>query len=186
MEVDEIFATLQSHFIKGLMFHSQLASYFNFLCLEGFARQQQYHYLEENKNYLALNDYFITHYNKLIKDEGVDDPEIIPNSWFSINRKQINVHDITDFIAKAYSKWTNWERDTKELLEISYKELIDSGEMGASLFIAQWVKEIDEELVEAEKDQLLLSSIGYDMVEIVDMQEERKMMFEEKIKKCYK
>ena len=64
MTINEIFSQLSQHMIKGLMMHTQLSDYFNFLGLKGYSQCHKYHYFEENNNYKQLCDYYLNHYNK--------------------------------------------------------------------------------------------------------------------------
>ena len=62
MTVQEVFSNLGQRMVEGLMTHSQMVDYFNFLGLKGYAKCHKYHYFEENANYKRVGDYFIKHY----------------------------------------------------------------------------------------------------------------------------
>lgn len=89
MTVEEIYSKILQHMIKGLMFHEQMANYYDFLGLKGYKRCHEYHYLEENCAMRTLNRYFINHHNKLIPKLEVSDPEIIPNSWYKYSVRML-------------------------------------------------------------------------------------------------
>ena len=44
MTIDEIFAELGAHMIKGLMIHNQMMVYYDFLYLPGYSKCHEYHY----------------------------------------------------------------------------------------------------------------------------------------------
>ena len=69
MTVDQIFSEVSAHMIEGLMIHSQLSDYFNFLGLKGYAKCHKYHFFEESCNYKKLSWYYLTHYNKIIAEK---------------------------------------------------------------------------------------------------------------------
>ena len=67
--------------------------------------------------------------------------------------------------------WVDWERRTKELYSASYRKLIDLGYVAEAQHIAKLLKDVDKELSEAEDLQIRLNAIGYDLIEIMDMNE---------------
>lgn len=80
MTVDEIFSGLAAHMIKGLMIHSQMMSYYDFLGLEGYGECHKYHYWEEGQRHIDLIEHYFKYHHKLIKSEKVEDPNLIPKS----------------------------------------------------------------------------------------------------------
>lgn len=80
MTIEDIFAELAAHMIKGLMVHDQMRDYYDFLNLKGYAKCHEYHYWEESKNYLCLKHYYFKHHNRLIKEMPIENPKIIPSS----------------------------------------------------------------------------------------------------------
>lgn len=67
-------------------------------------------------------------------------------------------------------KWIDWERETKETLERFYCELLDLNEISTAMFLKDFIKDVDCELKYAERKQLDLASVDYDMVYILDEQ----------------
>ena len=80
MTLEEIYSELSAHMIKGLMVHDQMAKYYGFLNLKGYAKCHAYHYLCENKDYMELNRHYSKHHNRLIKEKPISDPKLIPNA----------------------------------------------------------------------------------------------------------
>ena len=39
---------------------------------------------------MEINRYYLRHHNKLIKTKSVDDPKVIPNSWYAYERKDVD------------------------------------------------------------------------------------------------
>ena len=76
--VEDIFSDLAAHMIKGLMVHDQMASYYDFLNLSTYATRHELHYEQENKSYFCLKHYYLKHHKKLIKEQKIENPEIIP------------------------------------------------------------------------------------------------------------
>lgn len=186
MQVNEIFSNISSHFIQGLMIHSQLISFYNFLGLCGIAEQHKYHYYSESKSYIELNEYYTTHYNELIPENFFENRSVIPETWFSKNRQEISPNDIPRFIEKGINEWIKWEQLTKKLLQQMYTELILVGEIAASKFLMQYIEDVDEELASAEAEKLLLTMIDYDMTRLADEDKEKLKTYKKKIKEIYK
>ena len=55
MTTGEIFSKIAAHMIEGLMFHQQMANYYEFLGLEGYAQCHGYRYMEESCNFQMIN-----------------------------------------------------------------------------------------------------------------------------------
>ena len=163
------------------MVHSQLISYFNFLGLEGFAKQQEYQYLEENKNYLNFCQYYTLHYNRLIKDERIDDPMVLPESWFNKERSEIDSKNISNLVARGFKQWVEWEKNTKELFSKASKNLFEMGEISSFIFINKIIEAVDKELAQAEAEKLLFESTYYDMSYIADIQKDLVKKYSKKV-----
>jgi len=79
MTTEDVFTQVAQRMVEGLMTHSQLADYFGFLGLDGYQECHTYHYFEENCNYKKIGRYYIEHFNKLLKDNPVKNPAIVPD-----------------------------------------------------------------------------------------------------------
>ena len=171
MTVDEIFGALSAHFIKGMMLHDQMANYYDFLQLRGFKRCHEYHFKAESCSYRKLNRYYLNHYNKLIPEVRVDDPKVIPENWYKYSRIDVDMNTKKNAVRNAMDKWVSWETETKETLEQMYCELLDLNEIATAVFIQDFIKDVDCELKWAERKQLDLMSVDYDMTYILDKQD---------------
>lgn len=170
MDVSEMFSDISAHFVRGMMFHDQMADYYDFLQLRGYKRCHEYHFKAESCNYRKLHRYYLNHYNKLIPETRVDDPQAIPDSWYKYARSDVDTQTKKNAISTALDKWVEWESDTKSMLERVYCELINLGEVATAMFIEEFIKDVDCELKYAERKRLDLMSIGYDMTYILEEQ----------------
>lgn len=182
MTVEEIFNQLAQHMVKGLMIHSQMADYFNFLGFRGFKKCHEYHFFEENCNYKRIVNYYIKHYNKLVTDLPVDSPEIIPKDWYKYNRFDVTIAIKRNSVQAGFDKWLEWEKETKAVLQRSYKELIDLGETASAIELERYIKDVDREIIDAEKVILEFKSRDYNMSDIMDMQNAWYKKYEKKMK----
>lgn len=182
MTTDEIFSYISKRMVEGLMFHSQMEDYYNFLGLWGFARCHRFHYFHESFNYKKIGSYYIQHYGKLIKEMQFEDPNSVPVNWFEYNRKDVSVSTKKAAIQSGVEKWINWEKDTKRYYENFYVELMNLGEIAAALELEKYVKDVDKELAEAENKWNKLSSMDYNVNDIILEQSKIDKKYHKKIK----
>lgn len=188
MTVAEIFSTLSSHMIKGIMIHEHLSNYFDFLSLRGYKRCHEYHYLQETCTHRKLCRYYINHFHKLIAESPIENPKVIPDSWYRYTRQDVDNGTKKTAIKNAFELWKNWEIETKELYEKSYKDLLELGDIGATNLICELIKDVDYELKQVNRKLLELKSIDYDLSIIVPAQTEIHNHYkskEHKVKKDY-
>lgn len=170
MELRDIFSEISSHAIKGMMFHDQLASYFGFLSLNGFKKEQEDRFISESMEYRRIMDYFVSHYNQLIPEAEIENPSVIPSGWYGHKREDVDTSTRRSAVKEAYDHWITWERETKSLYEKSVKELHDMGFIAASLAVSSMVASVDHELALAEQKRMELEACDYDSVFILDIQ----------------
>ncbi len=182
MTVAEIFAELSQHMIKGIMTHEQYANYYDFLGLKGYRKCHEYHYLCETAQHRKLNRYYINHYNKLIEEKRVSDPEVIPSGWFRHTRHDVDPSTKSNAVKSGLESWENWEMETKQLYEHMYVELFNLGEIAAADFVKELVSDVDCELKKVQKYRLDKMATLYSMVDIVCEQREKYEKYKCKMK----
>lgn len=172
MTVDEIYSRLAAHMIKGMMIHDNLANYYDFLGLKGYKRCHEYHFLAETCSFRRLNRYFINHHNKLIPDAEIDTPQVIPESWFRVTRFDVDSAMKKSAIRNGLTMWHNWEKETKQLYEQMYKELMNIGEVASASFVDCLVLGVTHELKTVERYMLNKMAIDFDLSVIIPEQKE--------------
>ena len=182
MTIDEIFNQLSNHMVEGLMFHSQLSDYFGFLGLKGYQICHKYRYFDENKNYRKISSYYLCHYDKLIPNTPIKNPNLIPTSWYQYTRHDVDIQTRKNAIQAGIEKWVNWESATKKLYESLYGELIKIGEVSAAKELSSYIRDVDFELAEAYQEHLNLVAIDFDISDIIQEQDK----IEKKCKKMLK
>ena len=181
--VEDIFKELASHMVEGLMIHEQLMNCYIFLGTDGYAECHKYHYLEETNGYIKLTEYYSNHHRGILSPGKVDPPDIIPESWYGNKKEGVDNETRRKAIKAAFDEWIRWETSTKKLYENAYAELISLGEAASAIFIGEYVKDVDNELIEAMEAKLCKEAIGYDMVSIVEEQQSLKKFYKKQIKK---
>lgn len=181
MTIEEIFSALASQMVEGLMVHSKLSDYYSFLGLLGYSKCHRYHYFEENINYRKISDYYLLHYNKIIEEGPVSNPEIIPSIWYKHKRLDVIEQTRKTSIQAGFDKWVAWEKETKEKYEQLYKELMALNEVASALEISKLIKDVDEELAEAEQKRLEQIANDYNISDIINKQEELEKEYQIKL-----
>ena len=186
MTIDEIFGNINAHMIEGLMVHSQMSDYYNFLGLEGYNKCHEYHFYKESKSFRELNDYYFKHFNKFIVEMPNSNPNVIPADWYKYTRQQVDTATRKNGIANAMTKWVTWEKDTKAMYERMYQELIVMNEISAAMFIKKLIKEVNEEHAVACQKHLELKAMDFNVSDIILEQKELKDKYCKKICKMFK
>lgn len=185
MTVEEIFSSLATHMIQGIMIHEQLANCYGFLSLDGYKMCHEYHYQHEICNYRCLYHYFLGNYNKLLPVDDISNPSIISSNWYKYTRSDVDINTKRNAIRDLTKTWVEWEKETKTLLEKSYKELYEQNEISAALKIACFLKDVEHELKHAENKRIALETIGYDMGDIMAEQKHLCKKYKDKIACLY-
>lgn len=170
MTIEEIFSNISSHMIKGMMVHEQMTNYYRFLGLNGYSQCHEYHFMKETCGYRKLQRYYISHYNKLITESDFDNPAVIPDSWYNYTRQDVDAATIKSAVKSGLTAWIGWEAETKDLYERMYCELLDIGEISTALFLADYIKDVDEEHKKAQGYMLSKVANGFDMTAIIEEQ----------------
>ena len=150
MTIDEIYAKIAQHMIKGIMLHDQLAVYYKFLGMNGYSKHHEMQANHEMNSYRRMNCYFINNHNRLIPELPVASPKAIPESWYSVMRDKVD--DITKrkALEEGIKKWVDWERETKELYKQMYDEANRVGSVSDLVFIKWLHDDVTRELSKAE------------------------------------
>ena len=171
MTIEEIFNKLASHMVEGIMYHDDMAKAYDFLALRGFARCHDYHHICETKSYRKLSHYYSTHYHKLIQLNKLDQPQIVPESWYKYTTLDVDISTKRNAVKELMAKWVKWETETKNLYQAMRQELCSIGEVAAALYVDCLICDVDEELIWAQKKQMKLETLGYDIGAIIQCSE---------------
>ena len=170
MTVSEIFGKISAHMVEGMMFHEQMADYYDFLGFEGYSCCHKWHYICETMSRSCVHEFYIEHYNKLLMDGKVDSGSIIPTNWNNVSRFDVDISVRKNAVKAGITEWLSWERKTHDLYLSMHKELMTLNESTAAHKVADLIADVEDEIHAAEKKFLELSAVGYDMTYILDQQ----------------
>ena len=160
---EEIFAQIKNRQIAALMFHGQMADYFDFLSLHGYKRLHEYH-------------------GKLLQEGFDGDIRAIPDAWLTANRMAVGKSTKQKAVEDGFNSYREWESGTKAAYERYAAQLRELGNEADALFVDCLVKDVDHELKCLDRIILDLISAGYDMVYIVESQKEIHDKYKRKLK----
>lgn len=185
MTTEEIFTNLCTHMIKGLMFHEQLSHYYHFLNLEGYKCCHEYHYLCETLSHIKLQRFYINHYDKLIPEERISGPEVIPSLWYKSSRGDVDTTTRKGAVRAGVEKWLEWEEDTHKCYLDAYLQLKELNETAAMHFVKELLIDVEEEIQTAKKKLLDLSTVDFSISYIAGQQEGLYKKYKEEKKKIF-
>lgn len=180
MRTCEAFETVSKHQIEGMMLHDQLADAFEYLALPGFEAMHEYRFADESKAMRALHLYYISRYNSIVPDFHPSSIDLL-RCWRGGERRAA-MDTRRKHVRELFEKWVEWERDTKLLYQRIVAELCNAGEVAAAHEMLELVKDVDEELANAEAMHMRLDSIAYDMPTVEQMQDALENEYNEKLK----
>ena len=179
----EIFATISNRQVKALMFHHEMADYFDFLSLRGFKRMHEYQYLKESVEMRGLHRYVINHVNRLIPEDKIASFNEIPSSWYNYTRKDVDASTKKSAVKDALQKYYDWEAETLALYEKAYSNMLELGKVAHLDKINCLICDVNKELKKACRLMLKYKAVDYDMICLVQDQDELHEKYKEKTKK---
>lgn len=180
--VGEIYSEIRRRLIAALMFHGQMADYFDFLGLNGYKRMHEYQYYAESAGFRNLTKHYINHHNKLLPDIFGGEVKMIPDAWLSVDRMSVGRSTKQKAVEDAFNAYHEWEQESAAVYAHYANALRGSGHEADAIYIDRLVEDTEEELKCVSRIILDLISSGYDMVYIVESQRE----LHEKYKKMQK
>ena len=167
------------------MIHDQMSSYYDFLNLCGYQKCHEYHYWCESASYLKLKHHYFKYHSKLIKEKQIDNPNAIPKSWYNYEREDVDVSTKRNGVKAGLEKWIDWEKETKDLYEKMYKELIMLNEINDAKFIEKLICDVTHEWAQAKEEYLNIKAVDFDIEYVLMEQCEKEKIFKEKMKGDY-
>ena len=182
----EVFNQVSRRQVQALMFHEQMADYFDFLSLGGIKRWHEHQYIAESCEMRGIHRYAINHLGKIINDGQISGTDYIPKSWYNYNRKDVDTNTRKQAVREAFEKWVAWETETKTLYQNWFKTLTDNAKIAEADKINCLICDVDKELKCVERKMLEYKAVDYDMSYVVYDQKEMHDHYEKKLAEEYK
>jgi hypothetical protein len=181
--LEEIYSEISARQVAALMFHGQMADYFDFISLHGYKRLHEYQYYVESIERRKISMYFINHHGKLIPDDFHGEIQAIPAAWYTANRISVGKGTKQKAVEDGFNEYREWETETKEIYSQYAYKLREMGHESDAIMVDSLVEDVDRELKCVDRIILDLISCGYDMVYIVESQKEMHDKYKRKEKK---
>lgn len=166
----DIYSAINFRQVKALMFHDQMSDYLRFIGLDGFSWVHEYQYLSESMERRKLKQYYMLHHNRLLSDEEIDAIDIIPSGWYQYTRMDVTQQVRQQSLQRAMTMYRDWEKDTKEFLEICASYLMSWNNVADFALIKDMIEDVSEELEHLEAMLIELKAVDYDPIYMMDMQ----------------
>jgi hypothetical protein len=178
----EIFTEISKRQIQALMFHNEMADYFDFLGLNGFKRMHEYQYFKESAEMRGTHRYILNHLNKLVSGGTIASIKVIPESWYNYKRSDVDVATRKTAVKDALQKYYEWEQQTLNLYENYFVEMSKLGKIAYSNKIMDLICDVDKELKCVCRMWLKYKATDFDMTLIEQDQDELHKKYKNKTK----
>ena len=186
MTVEEIFKKLSAHMIKGFMFHEQMTDYFGFLNLHGYESCHHYHATKEYMAMRELHRFYLDHYGRLIEEDQISNPAVIPSSWYRYTKDQVDPKTKRQGVKDAIERWVAWETEALDLATNMSRELNTINENVAAKFVLDMACDTAKELQWAKKKHIDFVAVDYDIGFIIGQQDHYHDWYKKAMKKLTK
>lgn len=183
MTCEEIFSKIANTYINGIMFHTDMVQYFDFLNLHGYKRLHEYRCKCESVGSRKLHGYYTNRYQKLLPESGEYARSAIPQDWYKYKRSEVTAAEIKKAVKSGFEKWVEWERSVCETLNKAVKELGELGDYAAAYEIGMQLCETENELKRAERMLLTLKSVDFSIDYIQEQQSKLHKKYKKKAEK---
>lgn len=177
----EVFNKISNRMLTGIMFHEQMADYFDFLDLRGLKRMHENQSFKEMGAHRGLHRFVINHCGKLIDDSSIPVVAYIPQSWYNATRTNVDNSTRRQAVKEAFEKWHNLEVETKQIFEESFKELTENGKIMDANKVNELICNVSEELKMLCRKLLEYKSVDYNMAYIMNQQTEMHDHYEKEL-----
>ena len=156
--------------VKGLMIHDQLTQYFAFLGFYGYSKFHEHQYIEESRRYQKFCLDYTKKYGKLIYMDKIDNPEVIPQTWYNYSTDDVNTQTKIQSIKNGFETWVNWEKEVIDILKVEYGKAFEDDDIYAMNVIMDILVDVMDEWENAKEKLRNLEVTDYDMTEIINCQ----------------
>ena len=138
-----------------------------------------------NSNSNSNNNNSYSTYDKLVSMMNNNQnyaQNVIPQTWYKYTRYAVDAGTKRQGVKDGFTKWLNYEKETKEFLTEMAKYLEQIGEREASRKLDHLIESVEKEIEHCEKKMIDLENTGYDMNYILQEQEPLKAKYADKIR----
>jgi hypothetical protein len=128
-----------------------------------------------NSNRPSNNSTYNPNYNNYANN-------IIPQNWYAHTRYDVDANTKRNAVKEGFTKWIEYEKDTKQYLEDMIQRLEQANAREAARKLDYLIEHVEKEIQHAEEKLMALENSGYDMSYILQQQEPLKAKYADKIR----
>lgn len=170
MTVKEIFTKLSNRMVGAMMLHTQLTELFAFINLAKDMDRQKKQLHKETDGLLKLEEYCAQHHHIFITANSPPQIDILNLGMLKESNSKLNPDDYVYLIQYGMKEWIKWEKESKVVYENAYRDLVSISEIAAADFVMQYVRDVDNELMDAELLYKIRDAIDWDLATICENQ----------------
>lgn len=167
----EVYSAICSRQVVALMFHDEMADFFDFLGLYGFKQMHECQYCKESDERRHLKNFYMQQHNRILMQDDVEPVEVIPSDWNKYTRMDVTVPVRKQAVQRAVEQYRAWEVETKALYERCAYYLLEWHMISDFNKINGLIEDVSCELKCLEKLCLQLKAMDYDPGYIESIQE---------------
>lgn len=159
--------------LEGVMVHDALADAFLVMNLYGFSHIHRKREKAEFKEFHKVKDYIIERHGHIPSTDGatIEDTSIL---YFhqKYNRENLTPETKRKICSYLFEYIVDWECETIEFLSCKHKELMNHGAIAEAIYVSNMIEDTDKELEEFIRLHIKYEDTNYDMVQIMEDQDE--------------
>lgn len=133
--------------LYGVMAHSQMVQYYDFLSLSHYADAHAKHYHEESDTYHKYTRMLIGEYNYIYRTgASTNVPKLVPDTWEYVERFTINNEDRKKEVAKGLKQWLDWEEHARKVFRDAHDYTYTHGELYTAAMIRDMIGSVNDEI----------------------------------------
>ena len=179
-KIRNIMKETYDHIMNGVIMHSNMVDFYDFLHLKGFRKWQEHNVEEEFCHVTEIQHHFIKRHHMMIPPyEEHFTSGVIPTSWYDHSAIEVTKDDIVREVKRSLHEYLDWERKTQIFLKEKTKELIELDAFAEYMDLRELEENVACEIHYLENLIIELESVGYDSIYIQRLQERFCIEFKE-------
>ena len=159
----EIYQKYIDNQLVGIMLYEQLSNCMDFLGFEGYKREFEYYHFEETIERKHFMRYYINHYSKLLKDQQINQIEIIPSQYYNYEREDITKEYKMKYLKESFLTLREYYINTIELLNQLIKDLVNKNVIQDMYIFKDRLECYCQRLKYLDRHLMHLEDIGYNI-----------------------
>lgn len=172
--------------IEDIMRYNQMADIMDFMGCHGFKRMGEYSYYKASIALRKMHRYTINNCNRMVDEDSISNPEIIPQSWIAATRQQVDENTREKMVRQLIMGWKEYEKEKMSKLNNWQKKLLDEQQYCCAHMLMEYLDECREKVKRLERMIIEYSAVGWNMGYIMQQQEHLHNCYKKKTEEVFK